>query len=119
IKTLITIVGKGQGHESLSYLSASQAPRNRPPPRRRRAAGARRARLWADDIKSVSPPHQLPQARLVERHRQGGGARHRGPYAVAVKKRRSAPPISSCAIGLTRLRDKPSNRVRLRSRSPA
>jgi hypothetical protein len=62
-KTLFTIVGHDQQHESLSYLSPSQAPRNRPPPRHRRAAGARRARLWTDDIESLSPPHQLPGRR--------------------------------------------------------
>jgi hypothetical protein len=56
----------------------------RPEIDRRLAAGEPLA--WADDIESVSPPHQLPETRLIERHRQGGGARHRGAYAVAVER---------------------------------
>ena len=118
IKELITIVGFNRQHEILPYLSASQAPRNRPPPRRRRAAGARGARLWANDIKLVSPPHQLPQARLVERHRQGGGARHRGADAVAVKRDAQRRLFRAARPDRSDRAHKPSSRVRSRSRSP-
>ena len=52
-------------------MPTSQSCGHRPAPRRRRAGRAGGAGLWADTVERLPPPHQLPQACLGERHRQG------------------------------------------------